>query len=511
MRSPILFAAMASLVHGYAGAMPRQIIENPLPAPVEKLGLEVEVRDLVRLPETRGIRPPELDVRPPGWARVSYVRDLPDGRRFVNDSRGLLYRLEDSGPPRVYLNFADLFPYTVYNRLLSGFVGIDFHPEFEDNGLFYTVHGEYAQDNPATPDFIPPGFSTGDVTFHNVVTEWRARDPLADRFAGTRRVLLRVAHVVGTLTHPLGHAAFNPTAAPGDDDYGLLYIGGTDLGFSNGAGPNANNPGQLQRLDSLVGAILRIDPRSPSVSGGEKGVGDYTIPPANVFASDGNPDTLGEIYAHGFRNAHRLSWDPNDGTMYASDIGMNHIEEINIVRNGENYGWMAREGFFENGVGRPGGALNELHPLPREVLSGETGDPFTYPVAVYDHDEGRAVSGGFAYYGRIEALRGKFVFGDLNNGRLFAADLAAMKEADDGVPETVASVEEIQLYVRDESGARENMSFAELVERANGAPVSRTDLHISRSRDGELFLTSRQDGMVRMLVPDSGGATGGRR
>ena len=90
---------------------------------------------------------------------------------------------------------------------------------------------------------------------------------------------------------------------------------------------------------------------------GVKGLGDYTIPTANKFAADGDPKTLGEIYAYGFRNAHRLSWDITDGTMFASDIGMNKIEEINIVRNGENYGWMKREGIWENGSFRPGGAL----------------------------------------------------------------------------------------------------------------------------------------------------------
>ena len=121
-------------------------------------------------------------------------------------------------------------------------------------------------------------------------------------------------------------------------------------------------------------------------------------------ASD--PNALGEIYAYGFRNAHRLSWDMTDGTMFASDIGMNHIEEINIVRNGENYGWMKREGYFENGRVR-GGALNELFPLPEEVLDGRVKDGFTYPVAIYDHDEGRSISAGFAYHGRIAALRGK--------------------------------------------------------------------------------------------------------
>ena len=62
---------------------------------------------------------------------------------------------------------------------------------------------------------------------------------------------------------------------------------------------------------------------------------------------------------------------------------------------------------------RPGGALNQLFPLPADVLDGRQKDGFTYPVAIYDHNDGQAVSGGFAYYGRIAALRGKFVFGDI--------------------------------------------------------------------------------------------------
>jgi hypothetical protein len=114
--------------------------------------------------------------------------------------------------------------------------------------------------------------------------------------------LLRVGHIVETLTHPFGNVEFNPAAKPGSPDYGLIYTSGSDLGFSNGAGPNAKNPGQTQRLDTLVSAILRIDPRSPSVSGGTKGLGDYTIPAINKFARDGDPKTFGEIYAYGFRN-----------------------------------------------------------------------------------------------------------------------------------------------------------------------------------------------------------------
>ena len=496
-----LLVAIASLGLFQARAAHAQITD-PLPAPIGKQGLMVQIRDVVRLPRTRGLLHASQDVDPAGWARVSFVRDLPDGRRFANDQRGYLYLLDGDSEPSVYADFAAAFPLAVYNRLESGFIGFDFHPEFARNGLFYTAHGEWAFANPGSLDFIPPGYTEADVTHHNVIAEWRANDPDANVFDGTRRELLRVAHVTANMSHPFGYVGFNPTSEPGDPDYGLLYTSGSDLGFSNGGGPNSENPGQTQRLDSVITAILRIDPRSPSESSGVKGLGDYTIPAGNPFAADGDPETLGEIYAYGFRNAHRLSWDLTDGTMFAMDIGMNHIEEVNIVHAGGNYGWMPREGYWENGMTRPGGALNQLYELPPDVLEGRTADGYTYPVAIYDHNEGRAISGGFAYHGRIEALRGKFVFGDLVRGRIFAADLAALQAADDGVPGTVAPVEEIQLYVRGPSGNRASVSFRELIERSNGAATQRADLHLSRSRDGELFLTSRQDGMIRMLVPD---------
>jgi hypothetical protein len=492
---------VASLALAIARVMHAQVTD-PLPAPVEKRGLMVQIRDVVRLPETRGMRPADQDVNPAGWARVQFVIDGPDGRRFTNDSRGLLYLLDKNNQPTVYVNFANLFPHAIYNRLESGLIGFDFHPEFAKNGLFYTVHGERAQGNPATPNFIPPGYTAKDVTHHNVITEWRAKSPAASTFEGTRRELLRVAHVVTNLTHPMGFVGFNPTAKPGTPDYGLLYTSGSDLGFSNGGGPNANNPAQTQRLDSVITAILRFDPRSPAETKGTKGLGDYTIPMANKFAADNDPKTLGEIYAYGFRNAHRLSWDTTDGTMYACDIGMNHIEEVNIVRNGENYGWMKREGYWENGMTRPGGNLGQLFALPAEVLDGKKKDEYTYPVAIYDHNEGQAISGGFAYHGKIEALRGKFVFGDVQRGRLFASDIAALKKADDGVPQTTAAVEEIQLFTRNSRGERVYVTLRDLIERTNGASVTRADLHISRTRDGELLITSRQDGTIRILVAE---------
>jgi hypothetical protein len=91
----------------------------------------------------------------------------------------------------------------------------------------------------------------------------------------------------------------------------------------------------------------------------------------------------------------------------------------------------------------------------------------------------------------------------VQRGRVFVSDLAAMKKADDGIPETVAPIEEVQLYVREAGGRRVDVTLPELIAKAMGAPSTRADLHISRSRDGELFITSRQDGTIRKLVADT--------
>ena len=109
MRHLLVVIALAS-----AAAINAQIVSNPIPLPIVKRGLAAEIRDVVRLPETRGMRAADQDVSPAGWARVSYVRDLPDGRRFVNDSRGFLYVIAANNEPRVYANVAQAFPFAQY-------------------------------------------------------------------------------------------------------------------------------------------------------------------------------------------------------------------------------------------------------------------------------------------------------------------------------------------------------------------------------------------------------------
>ena len=184
MRKSGSFIAMSTALM-LAGPVQAQIISNPLPDPILKKGIAVEIRDVVRLPDTRG-KHGEDDVTPAGWARVSYVRDLPDGRRFANDSRGYLYLINANNRPTLYLDLAAAFPLAVYNRLESGFIGFVFHPEFARNGLFYTVHSERGPGNPKTPDFIPPGYGVKDVTYHNVITEWHATKLHLDLHADLR-------------------------------------------------------------------------------------------------------------------------------------------------------------------------------------------------------------------------------------------------------------------------------------------------------------------------------------
>src|SRR5215472_3672103 len=171
------FAIILLVTLWTAGAIHGQITKNPIPEPIVKRGLAVEIVNVSRLPDTRGIRPADEDVSPSGWARVSYVRELPDGRRFANDSRGFLYLLDKNNQPQIYANVAEPFPNGVYNRLESGFIGFVFHPEFAKNGLLYTVHSEKGPGNPKKPDFIPIGYGLKDVTFHNVITEWHATNP----------------------------------------------------------------------------------------------------------------------------------------------------------------------------------------------------------------------------------------------------------------------------------------------------------------------------------------------
>ena len=104
MQTRIGFGITSFLVVQIACAASEPITNNPISEAIVKRGIAVEVVEMARLPDTRGVRPADQDVKPAGWARINYVRDLPDGRRFANDSRGFLYWIDPSNQPHVYAN-----------------------------------------------------------------------------------------------------------------------------------------------------------------------------------------------------------------------------------------------------------------------------------------------------------------------------------------------------------------------------------------------------------------------
>jgi glucose/arabinose dehydrogenase len=195
---------------------------------------------------------------------------------------------------------------------------------------------------------------------------------------GSRRELLFVDQPF--TNHNGGHLQFGPD--------GFLYIALGDGG--SGGDPRGN----AQRLDTLLGKILRIDPRPD----GDK---PYRVPADNPFL--GRSGARGEIWAYGLRNPWRFSFDP-DGRLWIGDVGQNSVEEVDVSpagsKGGENYGWNRREGLrpFRGGE-RPAGAVDPVH---------------EYPTT-----DGCAVTGGVVYRGRsITGLVGTYLFADFCNGKV---------------------------------------------------------------------------------------------
>jgi glucose/arabinose dehydrogenase len=230
------------------------------------------------------------------------------------------------------------------------------------------------------------------------------------------------------------------------------------------------------------GKILRIDPA------GKNGVnGRYGIPSSNPFV--GKPGALGEIYASGMRDPHRFSWDPGGShRMFLAHIGEHHVEAIYDVRAGDNYGWSEREGSL---VFNPSDPCS-LYSLPAD----DAKKGFVYPLAAYDHkrppgvrcgaDLGYAVSGGYVYRGTaVPALQGKYVFGDIVDGRVMYTEERDMRRG--GSRATI-----YQLGIFDESGREISLAIA--------AGDPRVDLHIGRDGDGELYFLSKANGTVWKVV-----------
>ena len=427
---------------------------DPISEPVEFGNLTLHLEHWLTLPATGDKRPK---------ARLNHMIPSPDdsGRIFVNEMRGLLYSIKGNDFS-IYLNARDYLPDFFSDRGLGGGLNFfTFHPSFSENGLIYTVHTEEPGDK--QPDFIGPNHNDTN-SIDSVLTEWNSKNPDSAIFEGTHRELMRVRfpwHI-----HNIQDIAFNPNAKPNDEDYGLLYVCiGEGGSWFRGIYNNIN------RLDSLLGTIVRIDP-----SGNNSSNGNYGVPESNPWAGDDNENTLGEIWALGFRNAHRLTWQiQGNKQLLATDIGERDVEEINIVEEGRNYGWPFREGTWEFQIDP-----NKLGLLP--LPPDDSG--YTYPVAQFDHKDGSAIIGGYIYHGSNHPLlKGKYLFGEVVLGHLFFAESAELELG------KLAKIHKLRLNYEGKESTMQEI-----------AGPGRVDLRFGIDHEGELYIMEKANGRIYKII-----------
>jgi glucose/arabinose dehydrogenase len=307
-----------------------------------------------------------------------------------------------------------------------GLLGLAFHPNFNNVnapgfGTLYTYSTQPIPDG-TSPTYIAPNGAT--QNFKTVVNEWKTSDsdPNVVDPASMREV---ISFGQNANNHNGGTIAFGPD--------GYLYLALGDGGNANDLGASHILPeGNGQNLTTPLGKMLRFDPLDPSLTMGSADLissnEQYRIPEGNPFDGAGE---VPEIYAYGFRNPYRFSFDTESGDLILADVGQNTVEEINRVEIGGNYGWAVKEGEFLFVREAPGiGTVGAQSPgMPVGLI-----DPISGPLGTlqYDHGDGISITGGFVYRGTaIPELIGKYVFGDLAlrnapprvDGRLFYADL----------------------------------------------------------------------------------------
>ena len=276
----------------------------------------------------------------------------------------------------------------------AGLLGIAFDPHFSTNRFVYF---DYTVPLAAPVDGVV--FKTR-IARYEVSADGLTIDPL------TEKVILEIDQPFSN--HNGGKIAF------GSD--GFLYIAMGDGG--SGGDPNGN----AQNVNVLLGKILRIDPN---------GADPYAIPSTNPFAAGGGAP---EIYAYGFRNPFRFSFDVVGGALWAGDVGQDAFEEVDLVTLGGNFGWRTKEGTHCYGA----------------ATCDSTG--LIDPIIDYPRSEGSTVTGGYVYRGtKVPALVGKYIFGDFGSGKIWGVT-AADKGKDVRSLQLLASGINISTFGQDAQG-----------------------------------------------------------
>jgi glucose/arabinose dehydrogenase len=311
--------------------------------------------------------PPDLSLElfADGFTRPIAVRNAGDGsgRLFVVEQAGRILVVE--GGVVLTTAFLDISSVVDSTGNEQGLLGLAFHPDFSNNGLFFV---NYTYDPGAGPD-----------------RTWVARYEVSatnPNQADLSSALEILDFAQNGSNHNAGDMHFGPD--------GYLYI-------AVGDGGGSRDPDALaQNLGSLLGSMLRID-----IDGGLP----YAVPVGNPFVGEGG--AAPEIWSYGLRNPWRFSFDRLNGDIFIGDVGQGSREEVNrqpaSSDGGENYGWSCMEGDL---------AVN-YNPCD--------GSPLTAPILVYSHTPECSVTGGYLYRGNIGGLHGRYVFGDYCSGRIWFA------------------------------------------------------------------------------------------
>jgi len=412
-RNPAILTVLIALAVARPANAQVGPLKDPIPFPIPQSPIQVSLKPVVT-----GLGSP-IDLK-----AVSHKGD----QQFIVDQKGLVLAFKDGAPnPRPILDLTGViaqikpaFPGAPqglnpgYDE--RGLLGLAFHPGFADRHspgylTLYTLHNV-----PITrvADFVEPPFPNASVVpnCQEVIAEWRMSDDHEGVvIPGSYREILRFDRP--QFNHNGGTVAFGPD--------GLLYAAFGDGGAANDVGAG-HNPvtGNAQDLTTILGKMIRLNPVYPRLTSDRDGAlsanRQYRIPRDNPFFSQAG--AVKEIWAYGFRNPFRFSFDVKTGQLVLADVGQNNIEEVDIVTRGGNYGWNKQEGTFL------------FDPKTGNVFTNPKPDPsLINPIAEYDHFEATAnavtriaIVGGFVYRGsKIHQLKGKYVCADLN-GFLFSVD-----------------------------------------------------------------------------------------
>jgi glucose/arabinose dehydrogenase len=330
----------------------------------------------------------------------------PDGtkRRFITEQIGVIKILMPDGKilEDAFLNIRHRIPKLHQDFDERGLLGLAFHPDFKNNGRFFVAYSGYLPGDSELEKVVWWDHTNYVAEYRVSKTNPNKADPLSER------ILTKIDWP--QFNHNGHWIGFGPD--------GLLYISTGDGGYANdwGIGHHVTK-GNGQDLGSIHGKILRIDvdKSDPAVGGA------YGIPADNPFV--GRQDAKAEIWAYGFRNPWRCSFDMGGSKeLFCGDVQQNSIEEVDIVTKGGNFGWRMKEASKCFDFVNP-----NKHPASCES-AGMIDPIIEYPNCNVTQDcKGLSVTGGFVYRGSHQPWQGKYFFGDwskqfaVRDGRIYAA------------------------------------------------------------------------------------------